>query len=130
MQESFRRSTITLPLPSTLVAATGVASYVSPRTQRIAGAQLCLSDTGTGTGATNVNVKINGTAVNDANSLSIAGAATGKTASTKITGGSNNFPGGARLNPGDTVTIDVASVPATTAPKSAFVVLDIVEIDI
>lgn len=130
MQDSFRRSTLTLPLPPTLAAANGVATYVSPRPQRVAGAQLCLSDTGTGSGATTVNVKVNGTAINAANSLSIAGAASGKSISTVITAGSNNYPGGARLNAGDTVTLDIAAVPGTTVPKLGFVVLDIVEVDI
>ena len=129
MQDSFRRSTITLPLGAPLVAAVGVATYTSPRPQRIAGAQLCLSDTGTGAGATAVNINVNGVAVNAAGSLSIAGAGAGKTASTSIVV-NTNYPGGTRLNPGDVVTVDVASVPATTVPKAAFVVLDIVEVDI
>lgn len=130
MQDSFRRSTITLPLGAPLVAAVGAATYTSPRPQLIAGAQLCLSDTGTGSGATAVNINVNGAAVNGAGSLSIAGAAAGKSISASITGGSNQFPGGARLNAGDTVTVDVASVPGTTVPKAAFVVLDIVECDV
>ena len=130
MQDSFRRSTITLPLPAPLAAANGVATYISPRPQRIARAQLCLSDTGTGAGATTVNVDVNGVAVNAAGSLSIAGAAGTKAVSADITGGDNNYPGGARLNAGDVVTVDVAAVPGTTVPKAAFVVLDIVEVDI
>lgn len=130
MQDSFRRSTLTFPLPVPLAASVGQVTYTSPRTQRIAGAQLCLSDTGTGAGATTINVNVNGVTVNAAGSLSIASAAAGKSIGAAITGGSNNFPGGARLNPGDVVTIDVAAVPGTTVPKAAFVVLDIVEIDI
>jgi hypothetical protein len=130
MQDSFRRSIITLPLPAPLAASVGQVTYTSPRPQRIAGAQLCLSDTGTGAGATAVNINVNGAAVNAAGSLSIAGAATGKSISTPITLGSNQYPGGARLNKGDVVTVDLASVPATTAPKAGFVVLDIVEVDI
>jgi hypothetical protein len=130
MQDSFRRSTITLPLPgSPLAAANGVVTYVSPRTQRVVSAQLCLSDTGTGAGSTNVNVKVNGNAINAANSLSIAGAAGGKAVSTSIVG-DGVFPGGQPLNAGDTVTVDIASVPATTTPKGGFVVLDIIETDV
>lgn len=129
MQDSFRRSTLTLPLPAPLAASVGQVTYTSPRPQRVAGAQLCLSDTGTGAGATAVNVNINGVAVNAAASLSIAGAAAGKSISTAITKGSQ-FPGGARLNKGDVVTVDLASVPATTVPKAGFVVLDIVEVDV
>ena len=160
MQDSFRRSTITLPLPAPgtftpgtlpvytpgtpptyvpgtlptqspgLAAGVGQVTYTSPRPQRIVGAQLCLSDTGTGAGATAVNININGVAVNGAGSLSIAGAAAGKSVGTAITAGVNNYPGGARLNKGDVVTVDVASVPATTVPKAGFVVLDIVEVDV
>ncbi|MGA2809716.1 MAG: hypothetical protein ABSE87_16425 [Terracidiphilus sp.] len=130
MQDSFRRSTLTLPLPAPLAASVGQVTYTSPRPQRIAGAQLCLSDTGTGAGATAVNVNINGVAVNAAGSLSIAGAAVGKSIGIPVTKGSNQYPGGARLNAGDVVTVDLASVPATTVPKAGFVVLDIVEVDI
>jgi hypothetical protein len=130
MQDSFRRSTLTLPLPAALAVSNGQATYIAPRPMRIAGAQLCLGDTGTGAGATNVNVNVNATAVNAANSLSIAGAAAGKSVGVGITGGSNNYPGGARLNKGDIVTVDLTSLPATTSPKAAFVVLDIVEVDI
>lgn len=130
MQDSFRRSTLTFPLPVALVASVGQVTYISPRPQRIAGAQLCLSDTGTGAGATTVNIKVNGVAINAAGSLSIAGAAGTKSIGAGITAGSNQFPGGARVNKGDVITVDVAAVPGTTVPKAAFVVLDIVEIDI
>lgn len=130
MQDSFRRSTITLPLPGALAAGAGQASYTSPRSQRIASAQLCLSDTGTGAGTTEVAIKVNGTAITAAGDLAIAGAAGTKTISKAIVKGSNQFPGGARLNAGDVVTVDVSSVPATTQPKAGFVVLDIVEVDI
>lgn len=130
MQDSFRRSTLTLPLPAAIAAGVAQVTYKAPRPMRIAGAQLCLSDTGTGAGATNANVNVNGTAINAANSLSIAGAASGKSIGTSITGGSNQYPGGARLNPNDVVTIDVTSVPATTVPKAGFIVLDMVEVDI
>lgn len=128
MQDSFRRSTITIPLPGPLAAANGVATYTAPRMMRIASAQLCLSDTGTGAGSTNVNVNVNGNAINAANALSIAGAAGGKSVSTTIIDDSQ-YPGGFRLNKGDTVTVDVTAVPATTQPKAGFVVLDVVEVD-
>jgi hypothetical protein len=130
MQDSFRRSTITLPTPSVVAAANGVASYTAPRPMRIAGAQLCLSDSGTGAGATKAVIKVNGVAVTAANDLSIAGAAANKTVSSSVTLGSNQFPGGARLNKGDLVTVDITAVPGTTVPALAFVVLDIVEVDI
>lgn len=130
MQEMFRKSTLTLPLPSALSVAAGQVTVTSSRKQRITSAQLCLSDTGTGAGATNVNVKVNGTAINAANSLSIAGAAAAKSVTESILGSENTYPEGARVNPGDTITVDIASLPATTSPKAAFVVLDIVELDV
>jgi len=130
MQDNFRRSTLTLPLPAPLAAANGVVTYTSPRPQRIASAQLCLSDTGTGAGSTEVKVKVNGIAITAAGDLAIVGAAAGKSISKDITLGSNQFPGGARINEGDVITLDVVSVPATTVPKASFVVLDIVEVDI
>jgi hypothetical protein len=55
MQDSFRRSTITLPLPTPLTATNSVATYVSPRKQRVSQAQLCLSDTGTGADQSSLN---------------------------------------------------------------------------
>jgi hypothetical protein len=130
MQDSFRRSTLTLPLPAALAAANGVVTYTSPRTQRIARAQLCLSDTGTGAGSTEARINVNGNAITAAGDLAIAGAAAGKSKSSTITLGSNQFPGGARINGGDVITLDVVSVPATTVPKASFVVLDIVEVDV
>lgn len=130
MQDSFRRSSITLPLPAALAASVGQATYVSPRPQLIVGAELCLSDTGTGAGATNVNINVNGAAINVASSLSIAGGAAGKSVSTLISGGTQRFPGGAAVNTGDTVTVDLTAVPATTVPKAAFVVLDMIEFDV
>jgi hypothetical protein len=160
MQEMFRKSTITLPLPSpvvftpgtlpvytpgtppTYVAGTlptlsfglalgnGQVSFTSQRGQLITSAQLCLSDTGIGAGATTVNVKVNGNAINPAGSLSIAQGAASKSVTAEITGNPNPYPGGERINPGDTITVDVTAVPATTAPKAGFVVLDIIEVDV
>lgn len=130
MQDSFRRFNVTLPLPgSPLAAANGVCTFIARRPMRIASAQLCLSDTGTGAGSTNVNVKVNGNAINAANSLSLAGAAGSKSVESDIVTGTE-FPGGYRVNVGDTVTVDIASVPATTTPKGGFVMLDCLELDI
>lgn len=130
MQDSFRRSTITLPLPAPLAASVGQVTYTAPRPMRIVSAQLCLSDTGTGSGATTANLNVNGSAINATNSLSIAGAATGKSISTTISAGVNNYPGGARINKGDVVTVDLAAVPGTTVPKAGFLILDVVEVDV
>jgi hypothetical protein len=129
MQDSFRKSNLTLPLPA-LAVANGVATYIAQHTARIHRAQLCLSDTGTGAGATSVRVNVNGVDVTGPGDLSIAQGAASKAVDMSVAGGSNQFPGGARINFGDVVTIDVTAVPATTAPKAAFVVLDLVQVDV
>lgn len=129
MQDSFRRSTLTLPTPATVAAANSVASYTAPRLMRIAGAQLALSDSGTGAGATTAVVKVNGVAITAANDLSIAGAAGNNTVSVAVSKGSNQYPGGALLNKGDLVTVDITAVPGTTVPKCATVILDMLEVD-
>jgi hypothetical protein len=129
MQDSFRKSMLTLPLLPTLAVATAVAIYIAERPFRIQGAQLCLSDQGTGAGATTVNLKLNGTAINASGSLSIAVGAGSNAINTPITTNSN-YPGGQRVNKGDVLTVDVAAVPATTVPKNGYVVLDLVEIDV
>lgn len=130
MQDNFRRSTLTLPLPgSPLAAAVGVVTIIVQRAMRIARAQLCLWGTGTGAGATTVNVNVNGNPINAAASLSIAGAAGTNAVACLITTDSQ-YPGGFRVNPGDTVTVDIAAVPATTQPKGGFVALDVEQLDI
>lgn len=128
MQDSFRRSSLTLTLPGPLAVAIGQATYVVPRPAVIAAAQLCLSDSGVGAGSTNVNVNVNGAAINAANSLAVVGAAGNKSVSAPATG--QTFPGGTRVNAGDTITVDVTAVPATTAPKAGFIVLDLIEADV
>ena len=129
MQDSFRRSTLTLPTPATVAAANGVASYTAPRKMRIAGAQLCLSDSGTGAGATKAVINVNGVPIIAANDLSIAGAAGNKTVGVGVSLGSNQYPGGALVNKGDLITVDITAVPGTTVPKCATVVLDMLELD-
>lgn len=128
MQDSFRRFTLTLPLPGPLAASNGQVAFTARRAVRVASAELSLSDTGTGAGSTNVNVNVNGVAINPANSLSIAGAAGGKSVSADIIAGSQ-YPGGFRVNKGDVITVDVTAVPATTQPKAGFITLDLVELD-
>lgn len=125
--ESFRRSTLTLPIPDALAVANGQVTYTAPRMMRAVSAQLCLSDTGSGTGATTAKVNLNGNALA---TLSIASAATGKSLSATISAGVNNYPGGARINAGDVITVDLTAVPGTTVPKGGFIVLDIVEVDV
>ena len=130
MQDSFRRSHLTLPLPVPLAAGVAKATFTASQTTRIHAAQLCLSDSGTGASGTEVTIKVNGVAITAAGDLLIAGGAAGLTKTVTISKGSNQFPGGARLNIGDVVTVDIASVPATTVPAAAFVVLDLVQVDI
>lgn len=128
MQDSFRKSLLTLPLLPTLLVQAAVAIYIAQRSMLIDSAQLGLSDQGTGAGATTVNVKVNGVAINPAASLSVAVGAASNAVATPITLNSQ-FPGGFRINAGDVVTVDIAAVPATTVPKNGFVVLGLVEVD-
>lgn len=130
MQDSFRRSHLTLPLPAALAASNGQVNFTASQKTRIHAAQLCLSDTGTGTGSTEVRINVNAVAITASGDLAIAGAATNKTVTKIISKGSNQFPGGALLNVGDTVTVDLVSIPGTTAPKAGFVVLDLVQVDV
>ena len=129
MQDSFRKSMLTLPLPTALAVLAGAAIYIAERPFRIQGAQLCLSDSGTGVGATTVNLKLNGSAINPGGSLSIAVGAGSNAINTPITTNSN-YPGGQRVNKGDVLTVDVAAVPGTTVPKNAYLVIDMVEVDV
>jgi len=130
MQDSFRRSTLTLPLPAPLAVGVGQVTYTSPRSQRIVSAQLCESDNGTGNQGLAVNINVNGVQIAF---LEIPGATVNNsyldTMSADVTVNSN-FPGGFRIDEGDVVTVDVALVPATTVPKAAFVALDMLQIDI
>jgi len=120
---------LTLLLPA-LAVANGVATYVAQHRARIHRAQLCLSDTGTGAGSTKVRVKVNGNDVTGAADLSVAQGAATPAVDMAVNAGTNLFPGGALINPGDVVTVDVMAVPATTVPKCAFVVLDLVQVDV
>jgi len=110
-----------------LAAGVGQATWNVERPVSVSGAQLCLSDTGTGAGNTTVNIKQNGTLIA---TISIAGAAGSKSAKTPISSPQSQFPSGVRLNVGDVITIDVAAVPATTSPKAGAVVLDVYELDV
>jgi hypothetical protein len=129
MQDSFRKSLLTLPLQPTLAVATAAITYIVQRPSRVIGAQLCLSDSGTGAGATTVNVLVNAVAINPAASLSIAVGAGSNAVNTPISLDSQ-YPGGFRVNKGDVITVNVTAVPGTTVPKNANVVLDLVEIDV
>lgn len=128
MQDSFRKSYLTLPLQPTVAVATAVITYIVQRPMKVIGMQLCLSDTGTGTGATTVNVNVNGTAINAGGSLSIAvGAASNAVNTTPNV--STGYPGGYGVAKGDVITVDVTAVPGTTVPKNANVILDLLQTD-
>lgn len=127
--DSFRRSVLTLHLPTVLAVANGVATYKAKHRMRVSNAQLNLSDPGTGTGSTSVRVKVGSTAIVADSDLVITVASAGKEIDIDVTLGSNQFPGGALVNPGDVITVDVLTVPGTTVPKCAFVTLDVVQVD-
>ncbi len=127
MEQGFRKSNLTLPLPSALAVLVAASTFIATAKGRISHAQLSLSDTGTGAGSTQVAVKVNGTAITPAGGIAIAGAAATKAAVVPVNG---FYPGGALVNPGDVVTVDVVAVPATTLPKQASVILEITQIDV
>jgi hypothetical protein len=129
MQETLRKSFLTLPLTGPLAVANGAATFIATHKARIAAVQLTLSDTGTGAGSTKAMVNVNGAAITADGNLAIAGAAAGKAVQSPVSLGVNNYPGGALINPGDTVTIDISAVPATAAPKGGSVILDLTQVD-
>jgi protein involved in polysaccharide export with SLBB domain len=104
--------------------------FIATHRARISNAQLCLSDTGTGAGATTAVLKVNGVAVTSAGALSVAQGAASPRVNTLVVAGSNEYPGGALINPGDVVTVDITAVPATTVPKAACVILDLTQVDV
>jgi hypothetical protein len=126
-QEQLRRSYITLHLPASPAVGAGQATLIATHPMRIIGAQLTLSDTGTGAGATTVAVNQNGTALATSAALSVAQGAATKATKVTFLGTTQNYPGGERVNIGDTITVDVTAVPATTAPKAAAVILSVVQ---
>jgi hypothetical protein len=130
MEVGFRKSNLTLVLPNPLAAGAGQATHYVTTKGRISHVQLGLSDTGVGAGSTEVVINVNGVPVSNAGGIAIAGAAASKTAGYDVTQGTNNYPGGARVNKGDLITVDVISVPATTVPKQAVVILEITQIDV
>jgi hypothetical protein len=127
--EIWRKNFLTMVLFGPLAVANGVATFIATHRCRIASAQLGLTDTGTGAGATTVRININGNAITGAADLSLAGAGANKAVSSNIVLGSNQFPGGALIQPGDVVTVDVTAVPATTVPKGGTVTLDLTQVD-
>jgi hypothetical protein len=130
MEVGFRRSNLTLPLPNPLAAGVGQATHFVTTKARISHVQLSLSDTGVGAGSTEVVINVNGVPVSNAGGIAIAGAAASKTAGYDVTLGINEFPGGARVNEGDLITVDVISVPDTTVPKQACVILELLQVDV
>ena len=129
MQESFRRSHLSMPLFGALAVATAVATYQVQKPYVLTGAQLALADTGTGAGNTSAVVKVNGVAVTPV--LSIAGAAAGKTAYADANASTPGvYPAGISLKPGDVVTVDITAVPATTAPKGGSLILNLTQLDV
>lgn len=129
-QDILRRSTITLPLPGSPAVAAGVATFIAPRPTRIVKAQLALSDSGAGAGATTVILKQNGTQLTTQAALTVAQGAAVNATITSVIGTVQNYPGGQRVNAGDVITVDVTAVPAGAAPKAAAVILSVVEMDV
>lgn len=129
--QQLRKSYIPLPLSLAAVAA-GIATFIASHPMRILSAQLCLSGVGTGAGATTVAVKINGTAValSAPLTLTVAGGVKAVKSTVIGTATAQSYPGGIRVNAGDTITVDVTALPATTSPAVAQVLLGVTQLDI
>lgn len=129
MQDSLRKSYLPLTLFGALAVAASVATYKVTRTGVLIGAQLALTDSGTGAGNTSVVVKKNGTAITP--TLSVAGAAASPNATTTamVNSGASPYPAGTLVQAGDVITVDITALPATTSPKAGTVYLDYVQID-
>jgi hypothetical protein len=129
MQDSFRRSHLTLVLFGPLAVAASVATYKVGKSSVLTGAQLSLPTSGSGGGNTSVIVKVNGVAVTPA--LSVASAAAGVTASSPATAPApapGVYPQGVGLKPGDIVTVDVTAITANP-PAGGSVILDLTQRD-
>lgn len=125
--DGLRRSSVTLPIIGNLAVAAGVAALVMQDRRRLTSAQLFTKSTGTGAGNTVVQVK-KGAANLLVADLTIAGAAGTKYTTQNAKGG--GVPEGFELAPGDVLTIDVTSAPATTAAADGYVVLHFAQVDL
>jgi hypothetical protein len=130
-QQQLRKSYITIPLSLAAVAA-GVATFIATHAMRVISAQLTLSNVGTGAGATTVIAKLNGNAIatSAALTLTVAGGVKAVKATVPGTTTAQSYPGGLRVNAGDTITVDVTALPATTSPAIASVILSVTQLDI
>jgi hypothetical protein len=129
-QEQLRRSYITLSLPASPAVGAGQSTFIATHPMRIISAQLGVSDTGTGAGATTVALNQNGMAIATTAALTIAQGAATKATKSALPGTTQSYPGGQRVNIGDVITVDVTAVPATTAPKAATVILSVTQLDV
>jgi hypothetical protein len=89
-----------------------------------------LTQTTLGGGPTTVLINQNGTALITDSPLSVQQYATVNATKVKMLGTIQSYPGGQRINVGDILTVDLTSVPVTTSPKAATVILTVVEMDI
>jgi len=128
-QQQLRKSYLPLQLSLAAVAA-GVATFIAGHPFRILSAQLNLSDVGTGSGGTTAVVKINGTAVTTSAPLALTVAGAVKAVKVGVPGTTQSYPGGIRVNNGDTITVDITALPGTTSPKIAAVTLGITQLDV
>lgn len=130
-QQQLRKSYISLPLSLAAVAA-GIATFIASHPMRILSAQLCVSNVGTGAGATTVAVNLNGSAVALSAPLTLTVAGGVKAVKSTVIGATSaqSYPGGIRVNANDTITVDVTALPGTTSPAVAHVLLSVTQLDI
>ncbi|ABF42413.1 hypothetical protein Acid345_3412 [Candidatus Koribacter versatilis Ellin345] len=119
--EGVRYFTVALPIAAALAVANEVAGYEFQKQSRILETELFLCTTGTGAGATTVDVKKNGTTILPS-VISIASASATKRAR-KAVKNPVGEPSGVSVAAGDYVRADVTAVPGTTVPTYGTVYL-------
>ncbi len=126
-----RRTVVNLNIgDGALSVGAGKATYSVRFPCRLVEVSLSVEGTGTGVGNTDVDVNKNAATVLAAPGLRIASAAATKFVDAKPTIGVAGYPAGVPLKRGDTVTIDVDAIPATTASTRGQVALTLAVTDV
>ncbi len=126
-----RRITVTLNIgDGNLAVGAGKATWPVRFPCRLLECSLSLDGTGTGAGNTDVDVNKDGSTVLTAPGLRIASASGTKHVSAKPSVGVAGHPNGVPLKVGNTVTVDVDAVPATTPSTRGQVILTVAPTDV
>jgi hypothetical protein len=130
MFQPLRKFNIHLFIGGLLAVVNGRATFKAMQRCRIVNTEFSLGIAPTGAGNTAVTVKKNGNAIGAATDLQLAAAATSvrsvPTVTAQLTQGE---PTGVQLEPGDTVTVDVTAICATTAGTDGTITLECAMVD-